>query len=125
MKNKNRFMGHEVSSYGQEHGWVDYKTLAEAVGDMVLANDLIVKTDGVIGYWEIENVPELEDDEDCYPEIFQWYIITEKGAELLSKWTDEFVYYNDELDMYLWGVTHFGTSWDYVLTNIKIEEEEE
>lgn len=125
MKNKNRFMGHEVSSYGQEHGWVDYKTLAEAVGDMVLANDLIVKTDGVIGYWEIENAPELEDDEDCYPEIFQWYIITERGAELLCEYTDEFVYCNDELDLYLWGVTHFGTSWDYVLTNIKIEEEEE
>lgn len=123
MKNKNRFMGYEVSSYGNKHGWVDYKTLAEAVGDMVLANDLIVKTDGVIGYWEIENAPELEDD-DCYPEIFQWYIITKKGAELLSKWTDEFVYYNDELDMYLWGVTHFGTSWDYVLTGIKIKEEE-
>lgn len=124
MKNKNRFMGHEVSSYGQKMGYVDYMTLAKAVGDMVLANDLIVKTDGVIGYWEIENAPELADDEDYYPEIFQWYVITEKGAELLSKWTDEFVYYNDELYMYLWGVTHFGTSWDYVLTDIKIKEEE-
>ena len=28
--------------------------------------------------------------------------------------------YNEQLDMYLWGITHFGTSWDYVLTDVKL-----
>ena len=31
----------------------------------------------------------------------------------------EIVYYSEELDLYIWGVTHYGTSWDYVLTDIK------
>lgn len=43
------------------------------------------------------------------------------GARLLQQETNEIVYYNETLDMYLWGVTHYGTSWDYVLTSIKID----
>lgn len=52
-------------------------------------------------------------------EVFQWYIISDSGAELLKEWTEEIVFYNAELDMYVWGVTHWGTSWDYVLTDIR------
>ena len=29
-------------------------------------------------------------------------------------------YGNEKLDIYIWAVTHFGTSWDYVLTDIKL-----
>ena len=56
-----------------------------------------------------------------YKDIYQYYIISDNGAELLKDWTDEIVFYNEELDMYVWGVTHWGTGWDYVLTDIKIE----
>ena len=48
------FHGNEVSSYGQEHGYVDYRTLAQAF-DAVMSNDLIKLTEGVIGYWEQES----------------------------------------------------------------------
>lgn len=48
------------------------------------------------------------------PEIFQWYIVDRQGAELLEE-VDEPLWYNEKLDIYLWGVTHWGTSWDYVL----------
>lgn len=65
---------------------------------------------------------ELENEQD--PEVFQWYIVSDQGASILKE-AEEVVFYNDELDMYLWGVTHWGTSWDYVLTNIKIEREGE
>ena len=65
---------------------------------------------------------ELEDESDPYNrDIFQWYIIDDNGAGILKDYTDEIVFYNSELDMYLWGVTHYGTSWDYVLTDIEIE----
>lgn len=158
------FYGNEVSSYGQEHGYVDYRTLAKAF-NAVMSNDLISLTDGVIGYWEQESgfidnteqieelreqieelenaitedsteeqdeeitaaiadieeqIKELEYEQDRQPDIFQWYIVNSNGAEILEE-AGEIVYYNNELDMYLWGVTHWGTSWDYVLTNIKIE----
>lgn len=68
-----------------------------------------------------EEIERLEDEQDNDMEIFQWYIISDNGASILKDYTNEIVYYNSELDMYLWGVTHCGTSWDYVLTDIKIE----
>lgn len=67
-------------------------------------------------------VEELENEQEDYPEVYQWFIVDNNGASILKD-CNEIVYYNEELDMYLWGVTHWGTSWDYVLTNIKIEKE--
>jgi len=63
---------------------------------------------------------ELEAEQDEQPEVFQWYIIDDNGARICEEF-NEIVYYNSELDMYLWGVTHYGTSWSYVLTDIECE----
>lgn len=67
-----------------------------------------------------EQIEELENEQDNAPEVFQWFIVDDWGAKLLQD-ISEIVYYNEKLDMYLWGVTHYGTSWDYVLTSIKID----
>lgn len=115
------FYGNEVSAYGQELGYVDYRTLAKAF-DAVLNNEVIAKTQEV-GYWDIVNGCEYDEETDEYTEIFQYYIISDQGAEILTECTEEIVFYNETLDMYVWGVTHYGTSWDYVLTDIKIEME--
>lgn len=72
-----------------------------------------------------EEIKELEEEDNSNAEIFQWYIISGNGATILEDYTNEIIYYNNELDLYLWGVTHFGTSWDYVLTDIKIELDEQ
>ena len=66
-----------------------------------------------------EKIEELENEQD-YQEVFQWFIVDDWGAKLLQD-IGEIVYYNEKLDMYLWGVQHYGTSWDYVLTNIKVD----
>lgn len=161
------FYGNEISEYGQEHGRVDYATLAKAF-DAVLNNDIMQKTYD-IGYWEQESgfvdnseeieelqeqidelveqieelmledadenreqietlgekkeelqeqIEELEAEQEDYPECYQYYIVSDNGAEILKE-INEIVFYNEELDMYVWGVTHWGTSWSYVLTNIK------
>lgn len=117
----NYFYGNKISDYGIENGYVDYYTLAKSF-DAVLNNDIIGKTNGVIGYWEQESG--FDDDYDTYTEIYQWYIVSYNGAEILRE-IDEIVFYNEDLDMYAWGVTHYGTNWDYVLTDIKIEKDEE
>lgn len=70
-----------------------------------------------------EQIEELEDEQNYPDEIFQYYIVSYSGASILQQY-DEIVFYNEELDMYVWGVTHYGTSWDYVLTNIKLELDE-
>lgn len=67
-------------------------------------------------------IEELEDADEYQPEIFQYYIVDDNGARILEE-AEEIVFYNDTLDMYIWGVTHYGTAWDYVLTDIKIELE--
>lgn len=124
MKNKlygTTFCGNEASDYAKENGYLDYATLAKAF-DAVLNNNIMQLT-SEIGYWEqengfVDNSDELENEE--YYEIFQYYIISDSGADILKEWTNEIVFYNEELDMYVWGVTHWGTSWNYVLTDIKL-----
>ena len=119
---KKYFYGNEISEYGRKHGYVDYRTLAKSF-DAVLNNDIINKTSD-IGYWDVINGSEYDEETDSYVDIFQYYIISSQGAEILQRETEEIVFYNEELDMYVWGVTHFGTAWDYVLTDIQCEIEE-
>ena len=108
-----KVFGYEVSKYGLECGYLDYQTLAKIVGNMVLNNNIMSYT----GYdWDLV----AGDDEGS--EVYQYYIITETGYSMLDYLTDELVYYHEELDMFLWGITHFGTGWDYVLTDLKLVE---
>ena len=106
-----RFFGVKVSRYGMEHGYLDYRSLALMLGDHILNNTVRAET---LLDWEIVNG---EYDKDVY----QDYIISEEGFEFLQRYTDEIVFYNEKLDIYLWGVTHFSTGWDYVLTDVQIE----
>jgi hypothetical protein len=168
------FYGNEISEYGLQNGYVDFKTLAKC-GDMVLCNDITklfyntigndyIEPNQVNGYIdnseeieklqeqidelqdELDNVAancyisesiqeqidelqeqinDLEYEQDTQQEIFQYYIIDDRLAEILQEWTNEIVYYIEHLDIYVWGITHWGTSWDYVLTNIKIDLQSE
>lgn len=118
---KAMFLGYDIEPYGIENRRVDYRTLAKAVGDMVICNDMITELYHYGYYWD--QIAGYEDDCENPHEIFQYYIISEYGADILERYTDEIVYYNEQLDLYLWGITHFGTSWDYVLTNIVIDKD--
>lgn len=110
----NKAFGVEVSKYGLEKGYLDYRALSTIVGVGILNNTIRSAT---MEQWEIAT-GEFDD------MIFQDYIISESGYEFLSEYTDEIVFYNEELDIYVWGITHYGTSWDYVLTDIKLIAEE-
>ena len=59
----------------------------------------------------------LWEQETYIPEIFQYYLTDYAGAEILQE-VGEVVFYIKKLDLYVWGVTHYGTSWNYVLTDI-------
>ena len=106
----NKAFGVEVSEYGLEHGYLDYRALGIMVGDKILNNTI---RDRTMIDWEIAT-GEFED------MIFQDYIISEGGYEFLQEYTDELVFYNENLDLYIWAITHFGTAWDYVLTGVKL-----
>ena len=128
-----RVFGRKVSNYGKQHGYLDYATLAHFVGDMILNNTLMTLAEYLD--WEVvcgqdcygldskgyECEPYSDECVDIiHYDVYQTYIISEEGSRFLSRYTDEIVYYNSDLDVYLWGITHFGTSWDYVLTDIKL-----
>ena len=121
------FYGNEISEYGLKNGYVDYRTLAKAF-EGVLCNDITKLFYSVINeeYNEVElvNGCDYDDENGENVEIYQYYIIDGNGAEILQDLTSEIVYYLPCLDIYIWGVTHCGTSWDYVLTDIEIELEE-
>lgn len=114
------FCGNEISNYGKEHGFLDYDTFSRAF-DHVLNNSIFELGQG-IGYgWELVNGFDFDYEEEEIieePKVFQWYIISDSGAQIIQDYTNEILYYHDELDIYLWGVTHWGTGWDYVLTDI-------
>lgn len=111
------FYGNEVSEEGQKYNRLDYGTLSKAFNH-VLANDIIMKTYDK-GYWELVSGCDWDEENEEEVEFFQYYIVDGNGAEILKE-CGETVYRNDELDLNVWAVDHWGTSWDYVLTNIPI-----
>lgn len=102
--------GVEVSEYGLKKGYLDYKALANIVGDCILNNTV---RDRTMEDWRIVASEFTE-------MIMSDYIISKRGYEFLNEYTDEIVFYNGHLELYIWGVTHWGTSWDHVLTNVKL-----
>lgn len=119
----------EIGYWEQESGNVDNSDEIEELDDK--KTDLeyeMIDLDEESDEWkrlneqveEIDDkISELQDEQDREPEIFQYFIVSDEGARILED-ADEIVFYNEELDMYVWGVTHWGTSWDYVLTDIKL-----
>jgi len=107
----------DVGYWEQESGFVDNSAKIESLQEMIA--ELAEQEDSEEEIAELEEqIEELEDEQDYYPDIYQYYIVSDNGAEILKE-INEIVFYNEELDMYVWGVTHFGTSWSYVLTDIK------
>lgn len=107
-----KVFGFEVSAYGKEKGYLDYRTLASMLEDLV-PNNLI--RDATIQDWEIVSGRFKE-------MVMQDFIITKFGYELLKKYTDELVFYNAKLDMYIWAATRLDHGWAYVLTDVKLIE---
>ena len=113
----NYFYGNEISAYGQEHGFLDYATFAKAF-DAVMNNHIFGMGWEIGSGWELVNGSMYDEENDEYTEVFQWFIVSDNGARMIQDYTDEILYYHEELDIYLWGVTHYGTGWDYVLMDI-------
>lgn len=124
----------EYNEPEQVNGYIDNSDEIDALLDQ---NETLINTrdnsddDAQIEYLNgqieiiIEKIDELEREQDEQPEIFQYYIISDNGADIIKNYTNDPLYYLPVLDCYVWGVTHWGTSWDYVLTDCKLELEED
>ena len=58
-------------------------------------------------------------------DIYQYFIISGQTAERLQTYTNEIVLYNEDLDLNILCVCHFGTSWGGVPANWKDPEQEQ
>lgn len=92
-----------------DYGIKTYADLAETCGGMVLANEIANRPlEPVSGDWA------------PWEEIFQWYIVQDfqwyivQDPSFIMEHTDEPVFHDEELDLYVLGVNHLGTAWRLV-----------
>lgn len=118
----------ERNSEEKRTGKASYKSIIDRYfSDLVLCND-IIKVD-----YELEDIIGTQFDEEWNDpiDIYQYYIanITEWNIEQLQELMAEnndnsiLLMYSNVLNVYILGVTHFGTSWDYVPTSIELTED--
>ena len=93
----------------QINGIIDYsdeiEELRDKIDELMLDNDDDQYTDYIDALQDkINELEEMQEPD----EIFQYYVISGNGAEILQEFTNDPVYYIDMLDMYIWGVTHWG-----------------
>lgn len=59
---------------------------------------------------EIYCIEQLEEN------IYQWFIIPEPDVHYWKKYTNYSIYYCEELDVYLLGLSHWGMAWSFFFT---------
>lgn len=121
----------KLNEYERENKKISYATLTKYLFDsMILCNEL-PKTLAELGEYLEENQKSgiyYDDETGDYNEIYQYYIIGFNSSctyDFLKKYcNDEIIlFYSEKLDLYILGVDHFGTSWDYVLTDFEYTTE--
>ena len=134
---KKYFYGIELSEEEIKRNRISYRTLAKCF-DAVLCNNITEVDEclfdnvvsGSLVHYEDENGNVITEDEyyesdnayEVTEDVFHWYIVSDNAKDLLEE-ANQLVLYSEKLDCYIWAVTHYGTSWDYVFTDIKIESE--
>jgi hypothetical protein len=110
---------------------VNYRTLTDFIfTDMILCNNIVNYSDN----WDLELGDDYDEESQENIEVYQYYIVDfdnwrlEKYKEYLEETKKEsnlLLWYDYELDIYILGISHYGTSWDYVPTEIEIKQDEE
>lgn len=118
--------GDELNEYEKEQGFLSEATAFKKIfSDMVLSNNIMHvlnnDVDVLVGAYDEEN--------DTYKEEYQFFIVEPNfnDYEVLSKQVEAMnntLYYSNDLDNYILGVTDLGTNRNSVLTNIKLEKME-
>lgn len=99
---------------------ISYRRLIDRIGRVWLFN----KAPELSNYdFEYEIGSDYDEETDEYEEIYQYYLIDvnnytlQKLHEINCK--DVIIAYSETLEEYVLMVTHYGTSWDYVMTSFE------
>lgn len=106
-----------MGKYELKQGYASYKTIVDYfIGDLVLCNNIVNIDESVYDNMEYET----ENEED-YPEIYQYFLCNLNQWEIeQAKKAGLILSYSDMLECDVLCVNHCGTSWDYVLTDVKL-----
>lgn len=113
-----------------------YSQLFYPGSQMLLCNDIAnvdeelfdnIKHGDLYNYYDEEGTLLTAEEADEYEgevevltcEVYQYYLIDAGTAERLMYHTDELILYSNKLNLYVLGVMHFGTSWDYAGAEFK------
>lgn len=107
----------DLNNYELENKRLSYYNLFYNDESLILCNNIINDIDDM----ELVNGTDYDEEEDIYHDVYQYYIIDDNTANRLIDNTNEIIYYHNRLDIYVLGVDHFGTNWQYVLTDFKLE----
>jgi hypothetical protein len=102
---------------------ITYATLAKRLNACKLFNKFPELDENWFDELQNGNLYQDESDDAELKEIYQWYLIDQSDAEYIMRNTDELIFYSDVLDEYVWAITHFGTSWDYVELDFGTKDE--
>lgn len=128
----------KMGKYEKEQGFASYRTIVDHyIGDIVLCNNIVEVDQSVYDNLIIEEKYYNENDEEIteeeyynddnaycdssVSEIYQYYLcnISNYDKEQCKK-AGLILSYSDMLDCDVLCVDHYGTSWDYVLTEVKL-----
>ena len=125
----------------EKGAYITYEHLANMIENMVLSNGIFNNAEiDCIEFYDDDKAEELLQDQleqygdeyynedydiyeymvDTINESCQFYIVDTESAKTLVKF-DETVLYHTTLDLSIWYVSHWGTSWKYVDTDIVVD----
>ena len=128
----------ELNNEELRSGYISYRRLIKRyVENMVLCNNIAQDDCFNEEFYEalaeaFSYLPEEVQEEynnDCFEyyeglEVYQYYItdMSDYEAEALRELNNELIVYSNSLDCYVLCVCHWGTSWDYVMSNVEWSE---
>ena len=130
-KNLKFYIGNEekLNEYEKEHKKISYKTLIDYLfnDSLIICNDITKLFYQTVNGEYIEPIIEVgqdyDEEADEYKDIYQYFIVDfySSNLDFMKKYCQNEIvlYYIDFLDTYILGVDHFGTAWDYVLTDFE------
>ena len=128
----------KLNEYEKEHQKISYRTLLNKLNiNRILCNNIIEIDEFLLDNIEVGKI--YDEENGYYNDIYQYFIIdcNEWDIEYIKKYYNNelIIAYSEKLDNYILLVDHFGTAWDYVLTDVsfssnwkevnKIHEEQE
>ena len=118
-----------IRRYLKENEVIDGR-LSEAKAFEIFFSDMIMCNDYLkYRYDNIEELISAYDEEDCYIDEYQFFIVDiEYDEETTKKAVEKMgntLYYDNDLGLYVTGITDLGTSRTIVPTNLMVESEDQ